>query len=321
MVEGFYEEERDAPFYYASLVRSIDPAIHARVQKEVPHCFKKAAVGYTGPSVVSSDKGPIMVLPLEKAWFLFKTEDLEPLVREWYQLYKENPPSELPHAERIHFLEIIRELAPGLYDLIKKVDSTGAEHIGRHETKTGAYVFCASDGLPKFEIGSDVKDMPRAWQRFIFAHELAHYVKKHLVRKDRCNHFLPQLNSDETDKDDHSLSFGHLLDQAASRINEYEADRFAVLGLGAQPEEGIAWRRGRMSLQEKKSGITAESVKKGFNSSHPHDIARIKHLRGLKREVELQKAHGKNDFSLDWEELQRFYQELQAALSGPGASA
>ena len=305
-----YPESDQHTFYYASLAKEINPHIHDELLHYSPHCFRKATIEYTGPTIIPHRPCPLIVVPAEKKWFLVQADDLRDTFHAWYDLYRRTSELYLPEEEREHFLEIIRKFAPGLHAELSNLGDEIFRHFQRHESSTNCAVKKSStNGLPVFEFGSEIKTFDESWQKLIIGHELGHYALEHLQKPASPHPFLEERESETTSSPDKHpnkfLPFEETFKNARGRIHEYEADRFSVLNLGADPEAGIKWRHKRMH----DLGETEPSHRKTFSETHPPDIERIKHLRNLKKEVELQKARGTLLQEPDWKEIARSYLE------------
>lgn len=317
MADQIYEEPTNAGFYYLSLAHDLNLPFYPVLQDCSPTCFQRAAIHYSGPEIVPSTPCPTLVIPAGKPWFYVTKEDLSNPFAQWYEIYKQTSPQYVSVEECAHILELIKSYAPELYSEIVTVDPEGIFHINRHTDETGSSIFPFSDdGLPLIKIGCKWKNMPIEWQEFIMKHEIAHYVLGHFKNPTSHHSTLNPIKKVTTSlSPEEKLPFATLLAKAATRIREYEADRFAVLVLKADITQGIKW----LEAERKQEGISKHPEKDTFKSTHPHYTARIKHLRNLRKEVDLQKARGENLDPIDWKALIRFYkgkdsQQLRDAL-------
>ena len=324
LIKSAYNIPETEVYGYWPLVQKINPTAYLAIR---PTCFKRAAADYTGPTVYPDPYGglPYLVIPATKNPSTITINDLTDPITEWYKLYKQTLPPGVPEDERAHFLEIIKELAPKLYTKIIAIDPTGEHHILRHEDGSNASVIpLLEDGFPLIRVGTEIRNFPLDWQKFIIGHELGHYVLGHFK-----THAAPHdtLNTENEEAQEYAsgkkmagqLPFKPTFEKAFSRIQEYEADRFSILGFGTAIDDGIAWRQERIKQIKKEEGVQEHPEKETFNRTHPQDDARIKHLESLRPEVELQKAHGETPPPIDWNALIEKYkkgswEELQEAL-------
>jgi hypothetical protein len=227
-----------------------------------------------------------------------------------------------PNPERKAFMDIIKDLAPTLYEAIVAVDPTGADHIIEDDrfgyTSVAGVRVSEKDGLPAIGFGPGTTQVPLERKRAVIAHELGHYALRHLFKRPTIK--LKAL--EEAPKGKRVLKIkgkpvevgGELpvsgflslestveanLQRAFSRQQEYEADRFAVIEFGIPIDDMIAEFKAPLPI-----GTKEEET---FKSSHPLSMARIKQLEDLRREVELNKIHNKQPMPIDWKALAAEY--------------
>jgi hypothetical protein len=220
----------------------------------------------------------------------------------------------------LQLMDIIKDLAPALYEAIMAVDPTGADHIQKSD-KSGSKNFSVTlskkDGLPVIIIGSETYKVPVEHKRAIIAHELGHYALGHLFKRPTIRlKFLEEI-PEEVRMEKKVLKirgkpFGvsgtlpveqKSFEHAFSRQQEFEADRFAVIEMGIPIDDAIAERKSWSHL------LTDEEKgeQKTFKRTHPLTTARIKQLEDLRPEVELNKAHKRQPTPIDWKALAAQY--------------
>ena len=179
--------------------------------------------------------------------------------------------SSLPESDRKLVLSIINDLAPSLYETIIKFDPTGIDHIKEHEDKYNASVnYSLDDGLPIIYIGSEEIKLPILELHRLIGHELGHYVLNHIKKKPTLSHKLLQkeVSGEEFKKGKKvagQLPFEKTFERAFSRIQEYEADRFAVIELGVPIDSAIAASKRR--IRENLNLVDGDSTVKKRHSN------------------------------------------------------
>ncbi len=147
------------------------------------------------PSSLSAAAGSDSLAPLEyinsRTTEYFKTR-----IKNWYKDWK------ISIATRTYVLEIIKSLAPELYEEIIAVDPTGRNHI-TFTSNDNIYASQADDGLPRITLTpSFFMHFSPGEQQFLIAHELSHYVLGHLFRPPLPHHknssLFPQHDAKKT---------------------------------------------------------------------------------------------------------------------------
>jgi hypothetical protein len=206
-------------------------------------------------------------------------------------------------------MPIIQELAPELYKEIVAVDPGGEYHIDLYERDSYAIVTPSTkDGLPEIDISFDFVKLPKNELRFLLAHELGHYVLGHPFNEPPLVHKALEKIVAESGKLPFKESFRH----AFTRVQEFEADRFAVIEFGIPIDDAIVLMKksepGRVySSIENYEYALKNPQKETFQSTHPLQKARIEQFEELRREVELNKIHGKQPEPIDWKKLAAHY--------------
>jgi peptidase M48-like protein len=247
----------------------------------------------------------------------------------------------LPEAERSVALEIIKDIAPDLYDLLVSVDPSGIKHffsdrVGPNNIGVGV----GQEGFPVFAIGSELfQSHPKDQLKYAFAHELGHYVRGHPKKSIKEHKKSLKIKEPESfeeykkslkpealqriamqefkkgKKISGQLPFEETFGHAYSRIQEFEADRFAVIDLGQSIDAGIAFDESVSALAKEHEIKTPE--KATFLMTHPLMRARIQQLKDLRREVELNKERGiKSKQKINWKELAAEYLKQSQEKSG-----
>jgi Zn-dependent peptidase ImmA (M78 family) len=199
---------------------------------------------------------------------------------------------DISQDERDKVLEIIKSLAPELYDEMIKSDPKGVDHIIRfyaYFSNAGMNI-SPKDGLPLISVGPSLLEKPYEEQRSILAHELGHYVLGHTLEE--LEYRIPaELTSfKEPFKEPFRLAY--------SRNQEYEADRFAVIEMEANIDALIAHLRKGEELQAR-----YKVERRALKSTHPLEKARIEYLENLKREIELRKQRNIPRPQIKWRQL------------------
>lgn len=281
------------------------------ISAEVYYDLAKCAEAFQSPCIKAvttfSDQGP--ELPAKGAqsgyltlnmlpWEHFYPEEVKANIQYIVNLYKKVSDyygTILPFVDRRYILELIEVLAPDLYNLfLSSDDPTGIDHFRLlSESQKGAtamVLYYPIDGLPLIAIEEDFKKLPFGQQLFIIAHELAHYALGH-------TELLNPINLvNESDR--------AMLDRTRSRVNESEADRFAILEFGAKIEDAIDTMK---SIHDRASA-DGYVAKTSFESTHPLFDGRVKQLQDLVRELEL--SARRPPILVDWAKLASDYQKI-----------
>lgn len=174
-------------------------------------------------------------------------------------------------------LEIVQSIDPAAYHAITKKDPTGKEHITIDPAISAIAGLAPStkDGLPSIYVDKDLFfTFPRNEQRFILAHELGHY---------KMGHFKEAFKLKSAPPDRILLSNAH------NRNREHEADRIAILDFGINLDDAISFVKSRITAT-KEQELKKWGYIKGLKLTHPFWEERLKHLEGLRRELEIKKA-------------------------------
>ncbi len=287
--------------------------------------LKKCGVTYGKPCLeMAIDQSYSLVVPGEEEShgypFLLINPDLKledaPYVKSrlesvltWYKHDTETRASAITPDEQSKVMEIIKDLAPPLYQEMIAVDPTGAHHIKRYYGGSNAEIApSALDGLPEIRISADFSNQPKSMLRVLMAHELGHYALVHFNIA-RLTHEVLEKNSLRQFKKGKRVSgqlgFEESFAHAFSRTQEYEADKFAVLELGIPLDDAIAWAK--KEAQEAGEVENKAPSKMTFTSTHPFWTSRIKQFEELRPEIELNKAHNKKPIQVQWKQLAEQY--------------
>jgi len=222
----------------------------------------------------------------------------------------------LERAEKV--MSIIKSIAPDLWQEIKKVDSTGINHVKEHKEFNVGATLADQDCLPIIFIHPFYLNLPLDEVTFIIGHELGHYVSGHIGDEPFLFHHA--LNEEEK-KDQETvepkefrkgrkiagqLSFESTLKKAYERTKEDEADRFSILQFGTSIDAGISFGERMINLFNNKP--KNEPEKETFKRAHKFWFDRIKHLESLRREVEIRK--NRKPTPINWKGLVENYKKL-----------
>ncbi len=219
-------------------------------------------------------------------------------------------------------LEIIKDLAPGLYDKIVQFDPNGSRHASLGDGIFIEFPNENRDGLPIFKINTSFMKLPNNMQRAVIAHEIGHYVLEHNITSTDNKYTL----SKSIKKQDPSLSKLNPMTamiNAYTRTYEYEADRFAIMNLKIPSQDAIDMLNTLRSYEDNtiycintiKSIYNAIGLKfntspdlnldKTFSRSHPLMDDRMQQIRNIQSEIELpNNAYPNKITPINWDKLQ-----------------
>jgi hypothetical protein len=317
---GDYSLPKNYYAYYMNLIQGLNP----KAYKKLNNC--EADNGWPCLEIALDEENEGVrqggdyslgypILRINPGIHLWAKEDQKKYLKGFLKDYTEEPiVSEVSEDELKTVMNIIKELAPKLYDAILKVDPTGADHIVRND-EYGPYNFTASasgeDGLPLIELGSETAAYDMKAKRYFIAHELGHYALGHVVKEPIKVHKvlekvpmpmkerLLKIGKEQIEVGGH-LQFKKAFKHAFSREVEFEADRFAVIEFGIPLDEAIAAEKASAKLESSEEPET-------FKRTHPHSQARINQLEDLRREIELYKAQKRQPKPIDWTGLAAQY--------------
>jgi len=258
-----------------------------------------------------SEEYPLIVVPTDI--ITWPKDEQKGYLKKAVQDYHPLPP--MTESERLHYLEIIKSLAPGLYDEFMKLDPTGTKHIIRRNGFIHGHVVpFPEDGLPSLAIGFGNKTLPIEQQYYLIAHELSHYVLNHFQNPPhphkRLNpHALASPLMIKGKEVPAPFPHDEAFLKAASRTREAEADRFAIMYFGANNEQvlegALAYNGFNPSIDYFPTKNKPEKI--DFTLMHPPAKERVKQLLSLGKEIELQKAKEEQLKPINWEALRGEY--------------
>ena len=224
--------------------------------------------------------------------------------------FKIEASKDISEKEKKIVLESIRSLLPSLAAELEKIDPKHKiSHIKRLKEAPfgGAMVAIAEDGLPEIYISLGLTSLPAAELQFILAHELAHYFLRHHFEMEPKLSEKP-LFLKEGKENKEKLKLTHkMFENSYTRIQEAEADRFAILKLRAHIDAAINFFK-KMSFKKESSAI----YKKTFTSTHPLSADRIKNLEKLRDTVDQKSMKDESDSykkSIVWADLKKSWVE------------
>lgn len=162
-------------------------------------------------------------------------------------------------------------------------------------------------GLPILILGPIFFDLPKNERRFVIAHELGHFALGHTTKSaDPVNEkIFPKNSEGEKSKEKVKL--------ARSRVDELEADRFAIINLGVNYQDALAWMNQTFMKDEEIYRDYPNFFKRRntFESSHPLFPERIKQMEALGQDLRLGKLRLNLMTDVDWDNAikQCFYQK------------
>lgn len=296
----FSQEEYE---HFMNLINNIEPQIYIQLrmcEKEFDRpCIEKGtdSTPKIGTVILGDNvtkEHPIIVLPPKILSALKRFE--KNIFKNVIDKYKTMLP--ITQKARNIILSIIDDIAPNLYQEIIQKDPTGEHHIKQDNAGFASYV-SKEDGLPIIFVDqySLHKYSPAAVKASI-AHELGHYVSRHLIQhKDPTHSTLFQASSTSENVKNARNEFK----RAYIRVQENEADRRMVLDFAISIDDALANAR---ALQEKADELPKKGPNKmTFQTTHPLWADRINHLESLRSEVELKKSHGLGKTIFDWKKL------------------
>lgn len=311
-----YSFPREEYEHYMRLFKEIDSNIHAQLQqceKDLGEpCIAKAVdiEDQIEPGTNETKGYPIIVIRSLKDWGeKAQKEYLKTFVDEY-----KNLTTPITQKERDAVLDLIKTVAPELYDILIKKDPTGKNHIERDTYGGFSSLASFDDGLPTIAVDAVVLGKyPRKYNEASIAHELGHYVSGHFFQINQPTHSHSITNSSEQ-KLKTGKKFGGKLppaetfDLAKQRIKEHEADRSEILDFDIDIDTAIASAK---ALQADAQEPPHKGPAKGtFKKTHPFWDDRIKHFESLRSEAELKKAHGKGKTVFNWQKLANEYVKL-----------
>ncbi|MDP3788741.1 MAG: M48 family metalloprotease, partial [Candidatus Chromulinivorax sp.] len=223
------------------------------------------------------------------------TKDL--IENKWNQHFEE------PFSKfRPKMLAMIQELAPELHTKITEFDKDGSQHIVVGNS-LGSVNSLTSDGLPEIKLGYNFMKLSPNIQRAIIAHEIGHYALEHLIvrlttyKEDNLGGIFNETTAITSNK---KLKPTEALNNAYIRTYEYEADRFAMVNMGASYNDVEAMIK---SLSNTDWCTT-------FKVDHPLNQDRLKQFQAIASEMEVvQNSPSIKNRAIDWDEVQ--YDTLQ----------
>lgn len=313
---------------YMGMIKKIDPTVYAQMKKGEALTRIPALKGARNGSMVADGTEetqgyPTMYLQvLDQAAPYYREEDQISLFTTLVNEYKDRPISPpITKREQKLVMDTIKYLAPDLYAAIIKVDPTGKNHITRDYTVgVGASVVASKvDGLPEISLDMDEAKLPLKEFRFSIAHELGHYVLEHDILQNTklatpIHRALGKQGATDEFKKGKKVSgqlpFEETFQNAYSRIDESEADRFAVIEMGIPIDDAISLAKRDLAKYE---SDLQNPEKEMLKRTHPLWKARIEQLESLRREVEINKARKAKPKPINWQALAEEYMQKYAA--------
>lgn len=296
--------------YYMNLIQKLNPTAY----KKLKACEAANHKPCLEMAILKEDEGVVPdllseflgypILAINPGIKLYDEESQKNYLKTWLELYIEAPIATLVSANELKInMALIKNIAPSLYEAIVEVDPTGVNHIKRHyEGSNTAIRPSQVDGLPVIYVGAESAQVPIKYQRVTVAHELGHYALGHFFKKPIKKHKV--LEKEIPFEIGGTLPFKKSFEHSFSRIQEFEADRFAVIEMGVSIDDAIAQAKSWIAKEEE---LLATPEKETFKRTHPFARARIQQFEDLRREVELHKAQKRQTKPIDWKSLAAEY--------------
>ncbi len=298
--------------HYMRLIAEIDPHVHNQLNmchKELgsPCVEKDEANARIEPATEDTLGYPVIFL----SSMMDKPEHEQREILSFYVNKYRFLDSHLNQEERSYVLELIKSIDPMLYEAIVESDPSGIHHL--FWTDGGlASTFSEMDGLPVILVDRYILNLLNPYeQRCFIAHELGHYVLKHLQGPQTPSHdyFFERSADDDTPfakgkKVSGQLSAYQTFKFAAERILEHEADRSAIMDFGIDIDIALSAARKIRDGTER-----FEHTRETFKRTHPLWDDRIKHIESLRPEVELRIAKQQQPVRFNWKQLAKEYMQ------------
>lgn len=298
--------------HYMRLIAEIDPYVHNqlnRCHKELgsPCIEKDEANPRIEPATEDTLGHPVIFL----ASMLDKPEHEQREILAFYVNKHRFLDRHLSQQERNYILTLIKSIDPTLYEVMVEDDPSGIRHIFWKDGEL-ASTFSEIDGLPVIFVDRYILGLlDPAEQQSCIAHELGHYVLKHLQGPQTPSHdyFFERSADDDIPfakgkKVSNQLPAYQTFKFAAERIQEHEADRSAVMDFGVDIDIMLS------AARKIRDGTEAfEHTRKTFKRTHPLWDDRIKHIESLRPEVDLKIAKQQQPVRFNWKQLAKEYME------------
>ncbi len=219
---------------------------------------------------------------------------------------------DISEKEKKIVLESIRSLLPSLAIELEKIDPKHKiSHIKRLKKAPfgGAMVAIAEDGLPEIYISLGLTSFAAKELQFILAHELAHYFLRHHFAMEPTLSEKPPFLKDGKENNKKLTLTHKIFENSYTRIQEAEADKFAILTLRADLDAAISFFKKRILGKE-----SLEMNKKTFMSTHPLSADRIKNLELLRESRNDRSIITKSDLykaEIKWPALKKSWLEKE----------
>jgi predicted SprT family Zn-dependent metalloprotease len=300
--------------YYMSLIKELDPLAYEQLKQCAINTGSACIIISDRISVESTERAPIIVLTSDFQGYSKETQKgFLKILLEWYK--KLGVQSVITTDEREQVLNFIKDYAPNLYEIMIKKDPSESSHVYRYYQSGASAYFSYVDGLPTISVNPTIMQLPKDQRDFVLAHELAHYILGHIADNVRYKAVHTALvTKQKTTPSFGKITFESAFKQAYSREQEYEADTFAVVELGAPIDAAIEYAKDQIAAQKEKQEEPSTRVKKEspFEQSHPLWERRLQNLENLRREIELSQTRSPKP--IDWKKLSEDYLQLSEEI-------
>lgn len=318
--ENAYEQETNTAFpkkeyeYYMNLAQRVHPVAYIKLKKceiasKTP-CIKKMEDIDFEPGSEKTRGYPILGFNSMLADAVQTQKGLLKMYLEWYNSLEVVSP--ITADERQNILKALKSIDSTVHEAIVAADSTGAQHIKRSYVAGASIMPSPIDGLPLISVDAALANSSIEDLRVVLAHELSHYVLGHFYEDYTLSHAgLEATPNNQTQllikgkRTSSQLPFKETFEKARSRVEENEADKFAIISFGIDINDAIALAKKELSSAGENE--MENMSRKTFQKTHPFWSKRIEYLESLRPEVELNTMRKIDKEPINWQKLAAEY--------------